>query len=396
MSRTLLAALSALSLAIASNPPLFAQAAAAAAKDPDELFGKAVALHQSGDTLGAIQYYESVLELQPARVEARSNLGAALMKLGRYEQAVEQYRKAIALRPELAQVRHNLGLAFYKADRITDALPEFEAVLKSVPQHPAATLLLADCLLRTGQSQRVVELLSPLESALGKDRLFSYLLGTALLEQNQLERGQQLIDRLFREGDSAEARVLLGAQHLASGNHLKALPELRRAVELNPSLPSVHALYARALRADRDHEGAAREYLKELERNPNDFESNLWLGLLRREENRLDEAGEYLKRASRLRPRDPSVAYAFGRVHLQAGRLEEARRALELLVEVSPGFQQGHVLLATVYYRLNQRERGDKHKAIVDRLRAEAAAKGEGDEPAIGPTSFGDAPPAGR
>jgi tetratricopeptide (TPR) repeat protein len=278
-----------------------------------------------------------------------------------------------------------------------EAVPEFEAVVKASPRHPAATLLLSDCLLRMGQSQRVVLLLSPLEAELGKDRLFSYLLGTALLEQNQLERGQQLIDRLFREGDSAEARVLLGAQHLASGNHLKALPELKKAVELNPDLPSVHALYARALRADRDHDGAAREYLKELERNPNDFESNLWLGLLRREENRLEEAGDYLKRASRLRPRDPSVAYAFGRVHLAAGRLAEARKAFELLVETSPAFQQGHVLLATVYYRLDLKDLGDQQKAIVDRLRAEAKEQGKGEEGEIGPTSFAGSPtPPGR
>lgn len=359
-------------------------------RDPDELFAKAVALHQSGDTLGAIQYYEAVLEKQPARVEARSNLGAALIKLGRFEEAIAQYRQALAVRPDLANVRFNLGLAFYKADRISEAASEFEAVLAKEAKNAAATLLLADCRLRMGESQKVVDLLTPLEGELGSDRLFSYLLGTALIETDQLGRGQQVIDRLFRSGESAEAHVLVGVQYLRQGQANAAVPEIAKAVQMNPALPGVHALYARALRINHDNPGAAVEYRKELERNPNDFESNLWLGLLRTETNQLDEALEYLKRASRMRPRDPAVAYGLGRVHLASERFEDARKALEQLVELSPTYRQGHVLLATVYYRLGLREKGDAQRAIVEKLRAEANEKEKG------AATEGEAGPPGR
>jgi tetratricopeptide (TPR) repeat protein len=354
-------------------------------KDPDELFAKAVMLHQSGDTLGAIQYYEAVLEKQPQRVEALSNLGAAYMKLGRLEEAIQQYRKALAIRPDMANVRFNLALAFYKADRIDEAAPEFEAVLKSDPKHAAATLLLADCQLRMGAMQKVVDLLTPREPDLGEDRLFVYLLGTALLETDHLERGQQMIDRLFRSGESAEGHVLLGVQYLRQGQAMKARPEIEKAVQLKPTLPGVHALYARALRIDHDNAGAALEYRKELEHNPNDYESNLWLGLLRTEANQLDEALQYLERAGRLRPDDPAVAYGLGRVHLAAGRLEQARKAFEQLVAAAPAYQQGHVLLATVYYRLDLREKGDEQRAIVEKLRAEAKEKGAQEEGEQGP-----------
>lgn len=361
-------------------------------RDPDALFAKGVALHQAGDTIGAIQYYETVLELQPGRVDALSNLGAAYVKLGRYEDAITQYRAALAGMPNHAGVRFNLALALYKADRIGEAVVEFERVLEQEAKHPGANLLLADCLLRMGETRRVVDLLGPLEAELGQDRLFAFLLGTALIEEGEVDRGQELIDQLFRGGESAEAHVLMALQYLRQGNSLKALDELEKAVELNPELPTVHALYARALRENRDHAGAAREYLEELKRNPNHFESNLWMGLLRREENRLDEAMEYLKRARRMRPRDPSVTYAIGRVHVAADRLPEAREAFEELVETAPRFKQGHVLLATVYYRLDERALGDQQRAIVEQLRAEEKEEQREGDDDIGPTSFGDAP----
>ena len=381
----------ALTSALILSPRLVA--AQADARDPDKLFAKGVALHQAGDTIGAIQYYESALELQPGRPDALSNLGAAFVKLGRYEEAITRYRDALAAMPDHPGVRFNLGLALYKADRIAEAEPEFRGVLQREPKHPGANLLLGECLLRRGEWKAVVDLLSPLEPELGSDRLFVYQLGTALIEIGELERGQKLIDQLFSAGESAEGHVLMGLQYFRQGNSLKALAEIEKAVELNPELPTVHALHARALRQNRDHAGAAREYLEELKRNPNHFESNLWLGLLRREEDRLDEAMEYLKRADRMRPGDASVIYAMGRIHVAANRLPEAREAFELLVDAAPRFKQGHVLLAGVYYRLDERELGDQQRAIVETLRAEEKEQQREDQD-IGPTSFGDDPTA--
>src|SRR5436190_16696137 len=91
-----------------SPPPVGGAPAAAASPSPaeraEELFARGVALHQAGDILGAIEAYEDGLSLQPDRIEARSNLGAAYVGLGRYEQAIAQYAKALKLDPANATV----------------------------------------------------------------------------------------------------------------------------------------------------------------------------------------------------------------------------------------------------------------------------------------------------
>src|SRR4051794_9422844 len=80
-------------------------------------FERAIQLHQSGDYDAAIREYRKCLTADPVRVQAQSNLGAVLAKLGRYQEAIDQYKEALRSAPvEVApQLRFNLGLAYYKS-----------------------------------------------------------------------------------------------------------------------------------------------------------------------------------------------------------------------------------------------------------------------------------------
>lgn len=362
--------------ALAAPPrPAPAQVSTAPPKDAltrsDEAFAKGVALHQGGDVIGAIDAYDQALRLTPWRLDARSNMGAALVRLGRLEEAIGHYRQALETDPGQVGIRFNLGLALYKTGAIDAAASEFQQVLDRDPSHKAALLLLADCQLQMGRDARVVELLSPFEARLGDDRLYAFVLGTALLNQNDLQRGQAMIDRLFRGGESAEGHVLLGLQHMRRTDTRGAVPEFQRAAELNPELPTVHSLLGVALMNAGDRPAAMTAFRRELRTNPNDFQANLRLGLLLRDENRLDEASDYLTRAARLRPNDPDVLYGVARIQMGRDDFEAARKTLEELTTSAPEFEGGHVLLATVYYRLGRREDGDRQRAVAEKLKAD-------------------------
>ncbi|HET9315098.1 MAG TPA: tetratricopeptide repeat protein [Vicinamibacteria bacterium] len=346
--------------------------------DADALFAQAVARHQAGDVIGAIEYYEAALQKDPARVDARSNLGAAYARLGRYDEAADHYRRALAQEPEQTPVRFNLALSLFKSARVGEAASELEQVVARDPGNKAAALLLADCQLQLGRDAAVIELLGPREEQLKDDRLFVYLMGTALLRANDLQRGQVYVDRLFREGDPAEAHLLMGAMHLRKNDYRSAVPELEIAAVRNAELPAVHSLLGRALMGIGRRDEAKAAFERELARNPNDFDSNLYLGLFLKDEGRLDEAQEHLKRAGRLRSQDPAVLYVLGSLHLAAGRAEEARQALEKVTARAPNYRQAHVLLATAYYRLKDQAQGDRHRDIAEKLRAEEQAREPG------------------
>jgi Tfp pilus assembly protein PilF len=372
---------------------LLAVATAAQTPSPmtaDELFAKGVGFHQSGDILGAIEAYENALRKEPNRVDVRSNLGAAFARLGRYEDAGREYRRALDVDPKNAPVRFNLALALYKTAQATEAAEELERVIAQDPRNKAAVLVLADCRLQMGDDERVVGLLEPWEAELGQDRLYAYLMGTALLRRNEAQRGQVFIDRLFREGDTATARVLMALAHLRREDPRSALVELERAVQLDPKLPTVHSLLGRALMETGRRPEAAEAFRREFELNPSDFDSNLFLGLLLRDEGKLDEAFDHLKRANRLRPLDPRVLYGLGSTHLAAGRVEDAEKALVAVTSAAPDYAQAHVLLAMVYYRQKNKEAGDRERDIAARLERERQGRQAGADKALGPAYKGE------
>jgi protein O-GlcNAc transferase len=368
---------------------LIPTAGGAQGPDGEAFFARGVALHQAGDLVGAIEAYQAALELQPDRVDARSNLGAAFARLGRHEEAIRHYRAVLERVAEQHQVRLNLGLALYKSARLPEATAELERVVAEAPEHRQAVLLLADCYLQAGRDTAVVALLAPREEEFKQDRLYLYLMGHALLRRHELLRGQGYIDRLFREGDTAEVRLLMGVAHLRRGERREALAELERATQLNPALPTVFSLLGRALMGVGRRDEALQAFRRELARDPNDFDANVYLGLSLKDDARLDEAYEYVKRAARLRSRSPAALYALGAVHVAAGRMEDAQKALESVTEQVPQYQQAHVLLATVYYRQKKKELGDRHRSIAEKLRAAQQAREPGAADDLGPAYQG-------
>ena len=335
----------------------------------DKLVAQAVQLHEAGDILGAVDAYAAALRIQPDHPGVRSNLGAAYVRLGKYDEAIEQYKAALGADGTNPAFRFNLGLAYYKAARLPEAIEAFRAVISANPDNNAAVLLLGDALLQNGRFQEVIDLLTPREAQFTKDLAFGYVLGTALLRTGQRDRAQVYLDRIFSAGQSAEGHLLMATALMETRDYPGAVVELQKAIRINPDLPTVRTVYARALLGSGDHEGAVRELRRALLAAPNDFDANLTLGALLRRDGHHEESARYLRRAHELRPQEVTARLGLAGALLSQGNLDESRSLLEGLIAEVPDYSEAHVLLATCYYRLKRTEDGDRHKAIAERLR---------------------------
>ena len=353
------------------------------AQDPavERDFERATQLHQNGDLQGAVRGYLAILATHPARVDVRSNLGAAYSALGRYEEAIEQYKRALIIDGGNHAIRFNLALAYYKAAWFAEAATELERFVTALPSSPQtanARLVLADCHVRLGEYKKVIQLLAPLAETDPENRTLAYLLGSALIGDGQLNNGQEIIDRLFRHEDSAEAHLLMGSILLLADDAQGALKEAQRALELNPKLPALQAWYGRVLMRLGDTERAKVAFKTELATNANDFDANLYLGVLLRQDKQMEEALAYLQRAAQLRPREQYARYHLAAVYASAGKPAQALPLLEGVLKEHADFVEARVLLASVYYRLNRKADGDREKAIIQKSNAEQRVKQPG------------------
>lgn len=347
------------------------------APSPEEILRQAVQLQQSGDFAGAIAEYRDYLNQVPENIMARSNLGAALSRSGRFQDAIAEYKKALELQPANLPVRVNLALAYYKAAEIPQAAAELERVVAERPGERQPVLLLSDCYLRLGQDAKAVELLSPLQQQTPDDKALDYMLGTALIRDGQTERGQSVVDRILRDGDSAEAHLLIGESKLSANDYAGALGEFKKALEINPRLPSLNGYYGTALADTGDIPGAEAALRKELALDPNDYAANFQLGRLLQDENRA-ESRQCFERALAQRPNDPASRYRLALLDLEDGQVDRARATLETLIHENPRDVDAHIALATAYYRLKRKEEGNKQRALVLQLNAEKRVAGPG------------------
>jgi tetratricopeptide (TPR) repeat protein len=347
----------------------------AQADSSEEILKRAITLHQQGKIEDAIEAYRSYIAKRPDSVLALANLGAAYARTGRYQDAIAQYERALKLDPGYAGAQLNLGLAYYKTGQVDAAASEFEKLHRAAPVDLQPVLLLADCRLAMGENKKVIELLEPFATSRPDDLAIAYMLGTALIRDDQPARGQPIIDRILRHGDSAETWLLLGTAKLTAGDFPGALSDLKKAADLKPDLPDAWVYYGQALLRTGDPATATEAYRKALAANPYSFAANLQMAILLKEANDIPGALECLRRAQRARPRDLALRYQFASIALHEENLEPARRDLEEIVKESPSYREAHVALATVYYRLKRKEDGDRERAIVQKLITEAQLK---------------------
>jgi tetratricopeptide (TPR) repeat protein len=357
---------------------LFLTLAASAQQSPQALVQDAINRQKSGDLEGAVKEYREFLKIDPKAIPIRTNLGAALAGLGRFDEAIVEYKKVLKDAPTSTSTRLNLALAYYKMGRIADAATELAKVHREAPANQQATLLLADCYLRMDQNKDVIRILEPVEKTNPDDLAVAYLLGTALIRDKQVEKGQVLVDRILRNGESAEARLMLGTAKFGVGDFAGARDEFAKAIALNPNLPEVHMLYAQTLSVTGSPEESMKEFKAELAVDPYNFQSNLQIGAMLRKDQNYDEAKKYLERALQTRPGDLGVRYQLAAIEISEGKFDEARAHLESIVKESPQFTEAHVSLSIAYFRLKRPEDGKREREIVEKLTAEAQAKQPG------------------
>ncbi len=337
---------------------------AAAQADPRAVYEEALRRQNEGDCARAVAGYRTFLRSQPRHAGARSNLGACLVALGRFEEAIGEYRAALAL-ADHPGIRRNLALAFYKSGRLEEAIAELTRLRGAQPEDLELALLLADCHFRRDENREVIAVLEPLAASQDDNLAIAYLLGTALIRQGEVKRGQELVGRILGRGETPEAHLLLGLAHLRGADLEPAEAEFFKAAALKPDLAAAWSQLGIVRLKRNNAAGAAEALRRAVALDPNDFDANFYLGVLFREAGDPVQARPWLERALRLRPGSFKTQYQVGSLYVQLQEFDKARQVLEALVEAAPDFPEAHAALATACLRLGRKEEAARHREIA-------------------------------
>jgi tetratricopeptide (TPR) repeat protein len=174
----------------------------------------------------AIPKLQKVLADQPQMGIAQMHLGTAYTRLKDYKAALPPLLKAVELQPDSGMAHYELGLALFETGDWPSAAPQFEAAVARAPRWADAQFSLAAVFARI---DRVPEAMDHLATT---------------LELNS---------------DHFRANLLRGRILTLQGDPASALPNLQKAVRLEPKSFEAHQFLADAYAQLGQESNAARE-----------------------------------------------------------------------------------------------------------------------------------------
>ncbi|MBU2551744.1 MAG: tetratricopeptide repeat protein [Proteobacteria bacterium] len=216
------------------------------------------------------------------------NMGAALVKLGRYQAAIPYFEKALRMYPDFDKALANLGLALIKTGQIGEGTLYLERARR----------------------------LNPYDAMLRNE------LGMALVRNGRLRQGiGQLESALVLEPDYAEARANLKMARNILEDTQKAITELRAVLRTDRENVKANFDLGLALLA-LDQPVEAEIYFKAiLESEKVNADDAVGFGLTLAKADRIKTAYPFFQLALRLRPDDPRIQKY---LRLAEGYLEKA------------------------------------------------------------------------
>ena len=175
---------------------------------------------------------------------------------------------------------------------------------------------------------------------------------------------------------SSESRTDLGTSNSYgteltrnSGSSSPVAEFYEQAIQSNPQAKDLHFQLGLQFWDERRIAEAELQFLEELRLDPQCYRARLMLGMAALEEEKNNEAVEYLETAV-LGDATLKQAYLpLGKAWFRLGSLEKAREALETAAQVEPGLPPVYSLQAQVYSRLKRQEDAARMRELDSRAR---------------------------
>ena len=372
---------------------------AASAKSPlQQHYEAAQSLQSSGNLPGAAVEYRLFV------AEALHRIAGAHASIGDFAKALPLFDEALNLAPSDVDLRVDYAEACRHAGDLQKAKSLAEGAVDAESGNAKAHLVLGRTL---SQLNEVALATQQFEAAVAIQPTFDngYTLAIAYLQGKDEPNATRVFSEMLTAfGDSPEIHMKFGSAYGTAGYPNQSIEEFKKVIAKNDKYPAAHyslgAAYLVGL-SDAIYPEAAEEFRKELEINPNDYNSHFQLGYIELSQHKLPEAQADLSRATELDPKNPDAYVSLGQLYNELNRPSDAeaalRKAIALTSDVSRNHyqvQRAHYLLARLLLQSGRPDEGKAEMQVSQELMQKSVLRNQGKDPGAGEDAEATAPDA--
>lgn len=338
----------------------------------------------------AMALYRRALSLRPRWAEGWFNLGTLFYDRDAFADAAAAFGQASALSPHVGTAWVMLGLCEFKLGRHRDALEHIQRGRRlgasADPQFRSVMLYHEGLLLLgKGEFEQAQETLGLLSQEGVESEELTIALGLSALRRrfSDLLAGEQALGEQVRRAGWAE--------HLAAQKKFdEALREYERLAADFPKGQNVQYAYGRFLLVSHDEEKAVAAFKREIENNPNHLLARLLIADTKLRLREFKEGLPFAEEAVKLNSRLPLGHYLLGSLLVGVGQTARAVNELETAARLMPDEPKIHYSLSRAYEQAGRREDARRALATFARLKkqqegadsnAPAARQDAGEQP---------------
>jgi protein O-GlcNAc transferase len=215
---------------------IFEAGAKARPRDAQTWLHLAIASQMAGNAKRALEAAERSLAIAPDAPKALGARGQALATLGDAVGAREAFAHAVQAAPADAVAQHNFGVYLRDQGEFEPAIARLRAALKLDPGLRPAHEALVGALVDAGRSDEALRHGLAFSESQSDDTAAAAMLATAHFAQGRVEDAVEMYRRAAAAPD-AESALFLGYGNalFASGDAVGAATQFARAVELDPN-----------------------------------------------------------------------------------------------------------------------------------------------------------------
>lgn len=288
--------------------------AAAWALSGSDLVKQGVTALKDGKAQQALEIFSRAQRLEPNSPKPHYFIGSALERLNNPDSARAEYETAIRMDPKYVEALTGLGNLLRKQGKTAEGNEKLELAVKYDAKDPAALYSLGTAYLKDkkyDESEKIFR-----KGTLLKTGRAQFLAGTALaLEgKGQLKEAEEIFIRA-RETDPNNLRVRLelGGFYERKKIPFLAVPEYKKAKELEPRNAEYHYLYGRASVGMNEFNEGLRSFVEANNVDSTFAPAYMESGRLFYRAKRYSEAVEKFSKYVELMPDDPQGSLELGR-----------------------------------------------------------------------------------